>query len=368
MRNRIYNFLGYGLGFRLLNRKDGQPPRLTPAGPIQHPPGNWQRRPGPGDATPPPLPVRPQPPQSGKPLDLVTATWNGFNDDDCMTLGAAIAYYSVFSVAPLLMTIIAIAGLVFGRDAIQNQIAGEIQGLVGAEAAQQLQSMLAHEARNKSSGIIATVVGLLTLLFGATGAFAALQDALNKAWHVQPDPAQGGIRNFLSKRVWSFGMILGVVFLLIVSLVVSAVLTAVTTWMSGYLPSGFSAGLAHGVTFGLSFAIISAMFALIFKVLPDGRVNWRDAWVGGMLTSILFTIGKTALALYLGKAAPGSAYGAAGSLVVIVLWMYYASLIVLLGAEFTRAWAAAHGRGIEPDKGAVEVIVERRPAPRRRRR
>jgi membrane protein len=277
-----------------------------------------------------------------------------------MTLGAAVAYYTVFSLAPLLLTIVSLAGLVFGRQAVQNQIAGQIQGLIGSGAAEQVQSMLAHQAQNRSGGIIGTVVGIVTLIFGATGAFVALQDALNKAWHVQPDPAAGGIKAFLTKRMMSFGMILGVVFLLIASLAVSTALAAATKWMGGYLPEWFSAGLAHALTFTVSLVVIAGLFALILKVLPDGRVAWRDAWVGAVLTSILFTIGETALGIYLGKAAPGSAYGAAGSLVVIILWLYYASLIVLFGAEFTKVWAESHKREIQPEPGAVKVVTETR--------
>ena len=223
--------------------------------------------------------------------------------------------------------------------------------------------MIAKQAGNQSGGIIGTVIGILTLIFGATGAFAALQDALNKAWHVQPDPAKAGLKAFLTKRVMSFGMILGVVFLLIASLAVSAALAAMSTWMGGYLPHGFSAGLGQALAFAVSLIVIAALFAMILKVLPDGRVTWRDALVGGSLTSALFTIGKTALAFYLGKAAPGSAYGAAGSLVVIVLWLYYASLILLFGAEFTKVWADAHRRPIQPDPGAVRVVTETRHEP-----
>jgi membrane protein len=318
--------------------------------PIDQPPKSWLDPNDPG-----------KPPKSPtNALELAKNTWNSFNDDDCMTLGAAMAYYTVFSLAPLLLTIISLAGLVFGREAVQNQIAGQISGLIGSGAAEQVQSMLAHQSQNQSGGILGTVIGIITLIFGATGAFAALQDALNKAWHVQPDPKVGGVKAFLTKRMMSFGMILGVVFLLIASLAVTAAVSAATTWMGGYLPQSFSGGLAHALTFTVSLAVIAALFALILKVLPDGRVTWKDAWVGAVLTSILFTIGKTALGVYLGKAAPGSAYGAAGSLVVIVLWLYYASLIVLFGAEFTKVWAAAHKREIQPEAGAVKVVTERR--------
>lgn len=315
-------------------------------------------------AEPPSTWLHPDEP-AGKPrgaslLQVAKDTFNEFLGDDCMTQGAAMAYYTVFSLAPLLLVIVSLAGLVFGREAVQHEIAGQISGLIGSDAAKQVEAMLAHQAQDEAQGIVGTVVGLLTLLFGATGAFAALQDALNKAWHVQPDPARGGMRAFLTKRVWSFGMILGIVFLLVASLAVSAALAAVTKFMGGYLPAGFSATLAHALSFTVSLAVITALFALILKFLPDGEVHWRDAWAGGAVTSVLFTIGKTALGFYLGKAAPGSAYGAAGSLVVIVLWLYYASLILLIGAEFTKVWAAKHRRKIHPEPGAVSVVTETR--------
>jgi membrane protein len=358
VKNRILNALGYAVGLFLIARKEPAAAEASGDQRVTRPPAPASWKSG--------APASKQDGKAGTertgPLAWVQNTWKSFSDDDCMTLGAAMAYYTVFSLAPLLLTIISIAGLVFGRDAVQHQISGQIQGLVGSGAAEQVQSMLAHQAQNQSGGILGTVIGILTLVFGATGAFAALQDALNKAWHVQPDPAKGGIKTFLTKRVLSFGMILGVVFLMIASLAVSTVLAAFGSWMGGYLPKGLSGGVAQAISFVISLLVITSLFALIFKVLPDGRVQWRDAWVGGGLTSILFTIGKTALGVYLGKAAPGSAYGAAGSLVVIFLWLYYASLIALFGAEFTKVWAAAHGREIKPEKGAVQVITEQRPA------
>jgi membrane protein len=288
-------------------------------------------------------------------INYVKRTFSSFLDDDCMTMGAAIAYYTVFSLAPLLLTVIAIAGLVFGREAVQHGIVGQIQQLIGSDAAKEIQTMLAKAGQNHTGGIIGTIIGLIILIFGATGAFSALQDALDRAWHVKPDPKTGGLRSFVTKRVLSFGMILGVVFLLIVSLAISAMLAAVGSWMQPMLPAGLSEGVLHGITFVVSFVVISALFAAMFRVLPDAHVAWRDVWLGGAVTGVLFDVGKTAIGLYLGKAAPASTYGAAGSFVVIVLWLYYASLIVLLGAEFTKIWADAHGRGLQPQKGAVRV-------------
>jgi membrane protein len=366
MRNRLLNYIGYGLGFFLVTHKDPPPAHMAESKtPVAPPPPTWLN-PDKAEVKPD---AKPSAPSTG-PLSVVKNTWNGFSDDDCMTLGAAIAYYTVFSLAPLLLMVVSIAGLVFGRQTVQHEISGQIQSLIGSGAADQVTSMLGKQAQNTSGGVIGTVVGIITLIFGATGAFVALQDALNKAWHVQPDPAQGGLKSFLTKRVMSFGMIMGVVFFMIASLVVSAVLAAIGTWMGGHLPHAFSTGLAQGLAFVISLAVIASLFAVIFKVLPDGRIQWKDAWIGGAVTSVLFTIGKTGLGIYLGKAAPGSAYGAAGSLVVIVLWLYYASLIVLFGAEFTKVWASAHGREIQPEDGAVQVVTEQRranPQPQRAR-
>src|SRR5437764_5874538 len=261
MRNRLLNYLGYGLGFFLVTHKDPPPAHLTGKDqPVAPPPPTWLKHDEPA-AKPDTKAAAP----STSPLSLVKNTWNGFSDDDCMTLGAAMAYYTVFSLAPLLLMVVSIAGLIFGRETIQHQISTQIQSLIGSGAADQVTSMLAKQAQNTSGGVIGTVVGIVTLMFGATGAFVALQDALNKAWHVQPDPAQGGLKAFMSKRVMSFGMIMGVVFLMIASLVVSAVLAALGTWMGGHLPHAFSTGVAQGLAFVVSLAIIAVLFAVIFK-------------------------------------------------------------------------------------------------------
>jgi membrane protein len=276
-----------------------------------------------------------------------------------MTLGAALAYYTVFSLAPLLLTVISIAGLALGRESVQHSIQAQIAGLIGSEAASEIQTMLGHAAGNRSGGVIGTVIGILILLAGASGTFVSLQDALNKVWHVKPDPAAGGIKAFLGKRLLSFGMVLGVAFLLLASLVLSAALAALGDWAGGILPSALSGGFLRVLNFVVSFGVITVLFGAIFKILPDANVRWRDVWVGAAVTSLLFTIGKTAIGLYLGKMAVASAYGAAGSFVVIVLWLNYASLILLLGAEFTKVWTGEeHGRSAEPDPGAVRVVRE----------
>ena len=288
--------------------------------------------------------------------EVVRKTWDGFWEDDCLTLGAAVAYYSVFSLAPLLLTVIAVSGLVFGHQAVQDRIQEQVQGLIGPGAADQLQAMLMAAARPTSEGITVTLVSLVIILFGATGAFSALQDALNRIWHVTPDPRIGGLRQFLTKRIWSLGMILGVAFLLIVSLVLTAVLAAMSRWLGGFLPPIVSTGVLQTAATVASFIVVTLLFGAIFRVLPDAEIRWRDVWLGATLTSLLFSIGKNALGVYLGRSAIASAFGAAGSLMLIVIWLYYASVILLLGAEFTKFWAASCGRVIRPEPGAVGVV------------
>jgi membrane protein len=203
-----------------------------------------------------------------------------------------------------------------------------------------------------SLGLALSVAGLL---FGATGAFAQLQKALNTAWEVTPDPEQGGLKNVLVKRVFSLGMILVIAFLLLVSLVISSLLSTFSEQLGGVLPGGLSAAAAWVINAAVSLAIITLLFAAIFKVLPDARIAWRDVWVGAFVTALLFTIGKFLIGLYVGQSDPGEAYGAAAALAILLVWVYYSAMIVFLGAEFTQVWARRHGTGIEPDDGAVRA-------------
>jgi membrane protein len=209
--------------------------------------------------------------------------------------------------------------------------------------------------------VLTTILSIAALLFGATGAFGQLQSAINRAWEVMPDPDKGGLKAVLLKRVFSFGMILSIAFLLLVSLVLSALLSAFGTALNQYLPSGLSGPLVQVINQLISLLVITLLFAAIFKVLPDARVAWRDVWVGAAFTAVLFVIGKYLIGLYLGHSNPGEAFGAAGSLAVMFIWVYYSSMILLFGAEFTQVWAKRHGSGIAPDRGAVRVLEERRP-------
>jgi membrane protein len=229
---------------------------------------------------------------------------------------------------------------------------------MGPTATEQIRTILAqlHQPGGKALG---TVLSIAALVLGATGAFGQLQAALNRAWEVAPDP-RAGLKGFLVKRLFSFGMILTVAFLLLVSLILSAALSAFGGALGRMLPDGLSATLLQVVNLGVSFVVITALFAMIFKVLPDARVAWRDVWVGATVTALLFVIGKFLIGFYLGRSNPGQAFGAAGSLAVLFVWVYYSSMILLFGAEFTQAWVERNGNSIAPERGAVRVVEERK--------
>jgi len=297
---------------------------------------------------------------------FVKRSFNRFLDDDCTTMSAAIAYYTTFSIAPLLLIVIAVVGLIFGHDVVQHQIQDQVQGLIGKGSAAQVGAMVESAGKHASTGVISVVLGVIALLAGATGAFTQLQSSLNRVWRVKPDPNRGGVKAFIGVRILSLGMIFAVAFLLVVSLAASAAISALGTFMRGYLPQGLSGALLQAIGFVASFVILAALFACMFKVLPDARIEWRDVWIGAGLTSLLFTIGKTLIGIYLGHSGVASAYGAAGSFVLIVLWINYSALIFLLGAELTAAWSEAHSRPAAPKPGAVRVNVEEKVEPPRR--
>ena len=241
---------------------------------------------------------------------------------------------------------------------MQQTLTTQMGSLTGQEGIDQVTEIIRNAKRPGSGGLLATVLGVAALIFGATGAFLELQSALNRAWEVKPDPKKGGIKNFLVKRVFSFGMIVVIAFLLLVSLAVSAALSAFGDMLGRLAPSGVSSVLLQGLHLVVSFATITFLFAAMFKVLPDAEDAWRDVLVGGAATTVLFVLGKYLIGFYLGNSNPTSAYGAAGSLAVLFLWVYYSAMILLLGAEFTQAWAISQGRGIEPEEGAVRFIEE----------
>jgi membrane protein len=254
-------------------------------------------------------------------------------------LAAALAYYTLFSMAPLLVAALGIAGLVFGEDAARGQLFGPLQSLLGPNSADAVQNAVAA-ASIKSSGIVATVAGVVTLLVGASAVFAELQDALNTIWDAQPSP-DAGMRSIVKKRLLSLSMVAVIGFLLLVSLALSSILNAIGAYMGSVLP--VSAFLMEAVNFVVSFAVITLLFAAIFKILPDIDNTWSDVWIGALATAALFTVGKSMIGIYIGRTALDSTYGAAASLVVVLVWIYYSSLILFLGAEFTHVYAQRRG-------------------------
>ncbi len=261
-------------------------------------------------------------------------------DDYAPSMGAALAYYTLFSMAPLLIIVIAVAGLVFGEDAARGQIVSQVQGLIGPEGAIAVQGLL-KSANEPSKNIFAGIVSLLTLLVGATTVFAELQSDLDRIWRVPPAVKQNGLWILLRTRLLSFGLVLGLVFLLLVSLVVSAVLAGFSKW-GGHVFAGWEAVLQL-LNFSLSFAITMVLFAMIYKFMPRARIAWRDVWVGSAVTALLFEVGKLLIGIYLGTTGVASSFGAAGSLVVMLVWVYFSAQIFLLGAEFT--WVYSHEYG-----------------------
>lgn len=265
--------------------------------------------------------------------------------------GAALAYYSMFTIAPALIIIVGIAGLFFGPEAARANIVGEIEGTTGRPVALAIQHMLAQNA-DPNRNALATLLGVAVVLVGALGVFGELQEALNAVWKVTPKPWRG-LRGLLWDRVVSLSMVLGSGFLLLVSLAVHAVLAGMSGYLSRSLPGG--AEFWEAINVVVSFAVTTLLFALIFRYVPDAQIAWRDVWVGALLTSVLFTAGKFLLGWYLGQASTTSAYGAAASLVVVLLWVYYASQILLFGAAFTRAYTIWTGARVVPSPHALST-------------
>jgi membrane protein len=271
---------------------------------------------------------------------LVKKAVSAWVDDFAPSMGAAISYYTAFSLAPLLVIVIAIAGALFGREAVQGQIAAELGSLIGPQGAQLIQTVVSA-ASDTDKGLVAGLISGVVLLIGATSVFAELQSDLDRIWHVPPAQKPSGIWAVLRARIVSFGLILGLAFLLIVSLVISAATAALGSLDSGVLPGGEL--LVQGLNMLVSLAITTALFAMIFKLMPSAHIAWRDVWIGAGVTAVLFEVGKFLIGLYLGKSSFAQTFAAAGSLVVVLAWVYYAACIFLLGAEFTKAYADAHG-------------------------
>ena len=278
-------------------------------------------------------------------LQLLIQAAKSWSNDYAPSMGAAISYYTVFSLAPLLVIVIAVAGAVFGHDAVQGQISAQISGMVGPQAAQMVQGLIAASS-DTDKGLVASTISIVVLIVGATTVFNELQNALDRIWKVPEAAKPSGIWGLLRDRLLSFGLVLGVAFLLMVSLVVSAGLAAVSSWADGILPGW--AVLLYILNLAFSLSLFTVLFATIYRFMPSTRVAWRDVWIGAFVTAVLFEIGKMGIALYIGKSGMSESFAAAGALVILLAWVYYASQIFLLGAEFTKAYADADRPPSEP--------------------
>ena len=287
-------------------------------------------------------------------LTLAKSAVSSWLDDYAPSMGAALAYYTVFSLAPLLLIVVSVAGLVFGEDAVRGELFGQLQGLMGADAAKAVQSLLAG-ASKPAHGVVGTAIGLAVLVFGATTVFGELQDDLDRIWRA---PARKGVGwwSLLRARLLSFGMILALAFLLMVSLVVGAVISALGKWWEPMF-GGWEV-LAQLVNLVVGFGLTTAIFAIIYKMMPRVHVRWHDVWIGAIVTALLFTIGKFLIGLYIGKSGVASGYGAAGSLILVFVWVYYSAQIFLLGAEFTSVYARTHG-SMQPVGAAEQAAAEK---------
>jgi membrane protein len=294
---------------------------------------------------------------------LVKLTYQEWKEDNGSRLAAALTYYTVFSFAPMLIIAIAIAGLIWQKQAVQEQVLSQIQGLVGEQGRIFVAGLL-ESAGKPAQGIFATIIGLITLIFGALGVFNELHNSLNIIWDVPEKKVSGlwqTIKEVIVNRFLSFTMILGIGFMLLVSLMVSTSITAFGNWIGGILP--FHEVILQIINLVISIGIITVLFALIFKVLPDAEIAWRDVWVGAFVTAILFSIGKTLIGLYLGSSAVGTTFGAAGSLVLLLLWVYYSAQILFFGAEFTQVYANRLGSRIVPEGQAATTPPETSKSP-----
>ena len=296
-------------------------------------------------------------------LDITKETVNKALDDKLFRLAAELSYYSIFSMAPLLLIVIAVAGAVFGKDAASGVLAQQLSSAIGASAATAVQEMVAR-ARTPSTNVIASITGVVLLVVGATGVFAALQDALNTVWGIKPRPGRM-IVSVLRDRFRSFTMILGIGFLLLTSLVLTTTLQIASDWIARLLDVPAAVWSLLGSV--SSFVVATTLFAAIYKVLPDAHIEWKDVRFGALLTAILFVLGKFVLGWYLGRESTTSVYGSAGSLVLILLWVNYSSLILLFGAEFTQVHARSRGREIRPNATAERVAHPADPQPTRAR-
>ncbi|HEV8448184.1 MAG TPA: YihY/virulence factor BrkB family protein [Gemmatimonadaceae bacterium] len=285
-------------------------------------------------------------------VGILIGAGKDFSKDKCTLRAAALSYATIFALPPLLIVLIKLAGALWSPEQIQHSIEGEFAALIGGDGAQAVHDMVTNASRT-GHGWIATTYGIIGLALGATGEFLALQGALNAVWGVAPDPKQGGVRRFLLKRLVSIAMTMGVAFLLVVSLAITALLAALVHALGDV---GWIIQVLNSL---VALAALSVLFAAMFKFLPDAEIRWRSVWVGGIATAVLFEAGKFAIGLYLGQTNPGNAFGAARTFAVILVWIYYAGILLLFGAEFTEHFAAARGHPVHPKSGAMWVADSR---------
>lgn len=283
---------------------------------------------------------------------VLKKSFNGFIDDKVMKLSASLAYYTVFSIGPMIIVIIYIAGLLYGKEAVEGTVFEEIKGLVGANAAVQVQEMIKNAAL-QTEGNFAFIVGIVTLVIGATSVFAEIQDSINQIWNLKPKPKKGWLK-MITDRLLSFSVIISLGFILLVSLLVNGVIEILMDKLQARFPN-VTVVVVYIINVLITFIVISTLFGVIFKVLPDAEIKWKDVTVGAMVTAALFMLGKFAITFYIGTSDVGGTYGAAGSLVILLLWVYYSAVILYFGAEFTKAYAAKFGSSIHPSHYAVWV-------------
>ncbi len=292
-----------------------------------------------------------------RPFNLVKDTAGKWSEDKCPTLGAALAYYTVFSLAPLMLVLLAVFGFIYGGSAeAQEKITHQLGYFLDKSTVEVIKGIAAHAAQ-PSKGILASVAGIVIALFGASGIFGQLQDALNTVWGVKPKPG-AGVMGFIRARFLSFAMVGGICFLLLVSLMLSSVMHLFSDQLKHAFPGGGVILLL--INLALDLVVVTLLFAIIFKYLPDAKIAWADVWVGAILTTLLFLVGKWGLSIYLGSGSAGSAYGAASALITTLVWVYYSAQILLFGAEFTQIYATEYGSHVEPKEHAVKVETTKR--------
>ncbi len=284
---------------------------------------------------------------------LLVKASNAFWDDNALKMSASLAYYTTFAIAPLLLIIVSLAGIFFGQEAGQGKVFAELNKFVGADAANQIQQTIKNISENQNS-VLAIIIGTITLFIGTTGVFVEIQESINQIWRVKAKPKKGW-KKFITNRILSFSMVIGLGFLLIVSLVINGLILAISEKLKIYFPETTVMVLSL-FNFALTFSVISALFGIIFKFLPDVIISWKDVRMGAFFTTIMFMIGKLLIGLYIEKVAPANAYGAAGSLIVILIWVYYTSAILFFGAEFTQVYADCYGGKIKPATYAVHIL------------